>query len=179
MKKYIIAVCVLLVCVICLQSCGYNNIMYDHLSDSENYQSYSGVLESISYVEDAKQPMREDLDAAEFASAETVFLYVVFASPEPLASFWGVPPENIENLVATYTVRLEICAENHNQLMQNGFYNAVKAGDEITVTASNWTYMDGKFYYVIGVACGEQVYLNPTVGLQNVIDMMNQQRGLL
>ena len=59
MKKYIIAVCVLLVCVICLQSCGYNNIMYDHLSDSENYQSYSVVLESISYVESAKQPMRQ------------------------------------------------------------------------------------------------------------------------
>ena len=179
MKKYIIAVCVLLVCVICLQSCGYNNIMYDHLSDSENYQSYSVVLESISYVEGAKQPMREDLDAAEFASAETVYLDVVFASLEPLAPFLGVSPENIENLVATYTVRLEICAENHNQLMQNGFYNAVKAGDEITVTASNWIYMDGKFYYVIGVACGEQVYLNPTVGLQNVIDMMNKQRGLL
>lgn len=179
MKKYIIAVCVLLVCVICLQSCGYNNIMYDHLSDAENYQSYSVILKSISYVEDSKQSAREDLDAAEFALAETVYLDVVFASREQLAPFLGVSPENIPNSVDTYTVRLKICAENHKQLMQNGFYDAVRAGDEITVTASDWIYMDGEFFYVIGVAYGQQTYLDPTVGLQNVVDMMKKQRGLL
>lgn len=179
MKKCILAACALLVCALCLQSCGYNGIMYDHLSDSENYQSYSILLTSISYVEDSKQPAREDIDAAEFASAETVYLYVAFASSEQLAPFLGVSPENIPNPVDTYTVRLTICANNHKQLLQNGFYDAVRAGDEITVTASDWIYMDGEFFYVIGVEQDGTTYLEPTVGLQNVIDMMKNKRSLL
>lgn len=172
MKKYVIAACLLLVCVICLQSCGYNKIMYDHLSDAENYQSYSVLLTSISYVEDSKQPAREDIDAAEFASAENVYLDVVFTTREQLAPFLGVSAKNIPNPVDTYTVRLKICADNHKQLMQNGFYDAVRAGDEITVTTSDWIYMDGEFFYVIGVSHDEQTYLDSKVGLQNVIDMM-------
>ncbi len=172
MKKCILVACALLVCVLCLQSCEYNGIMYNYLSDSENYKSYSVLLTSISYVEDIKQPAREDIDAAEFASAETVYLYVVFASREQLAPFLGVSPENIQNPVDTYTVRLKICANNHKQLLQNGFYDAVRAGDEITVTASDWIYMDGEFFYVIGVEQNGTTYLDQTVGLQNVIDMM-------
>lgn len=103
-----------------------------------------------------------------------MYLYVTFASREALAPFLGVSPESISEPIDAYEVRLRICAENHQMLKQSGFYDDVEAGDEITVTTSDWIYMDGEFFYVIGVSVGDQVYLDPAVGLQNVIDMMRK-----
>lgn len=156
MKKLILSTCVLLVCVICLHACTYNGIMKDHLSDADNYKTYQVVLQKTLY----------------FDSRSEMQLYVTFASREELAPFLGVSPESISEPIDSHEVRLQICAENHQLLKQSGFYDDVEAGDEITVTTSDWIYMDGEFFYVIGVSVGEQVYLDPTVGLQNVIDMM-------
>lgn len=178
MKKSIGIVLLILILTISMSACGYNRIMREHLSDVDNYTEYQVTVVGIACVDEQGNAHKEYTNE-QLASAERVFLDVTFASKAELSPFLGVSEQGIANDPSTYTIRLQINAENHKVLVQNGFYDAVKAGDEITVTASNWIYMDGEFFYVIGVACGEQVYLNPTVGLQNVIGMMKKQRGLL
>lgn len=57
MKIKVLLVILCLLCTLGLSACtGYNNIMYEHLSDIENYKIYEAKIEQIyRYNEETKQ----------------------------------------------------------------------------------------------------------------------------
>ena len=151
----------ILVCL--LSGCGYNPIMYNYLSDRNNYKTHTVQIEKIIYPE-------EDSDKT--------FLWVTFPSYEAVDQFEGYEVDR-EKPLSEYVEVFSLCSENHQLVTENQFYDEISVGDTIEITASAWIYMDGYFYYIIGVQCGEKEYLNPDEGLKNVIRMMNKKRGLI
>ena len=55
----------------------------------------------------------------------------------------------------------------------------IKPGDVIEVVTSNWIYMDGDFFYIIGLSKDNKEYLNKEEGLQNLIAYMDENKSLL
>lgn len=160
-KKAVCMLCLLLTCI--LTGCGYNSIMFDHLSDRNNYETYTVQIEKMIYPD---------------ADTDKAFFWVTFLDYEALDQFMGYEVDR-EKPLSNYVETFSVIAENHRLLSGNQFYEQISVGDTIEITASDWIYMDGYFYYIIGVRCGETEYLNPEDGLKNVIDMMNRERGLI
>lgn len=155
------AIGLLLICF--LTGCGYNPLMYDYLSDRSNYKTYTVQIEKIIYPED---------------DSDKTFLWVTFSSYEEVEQVKGHEVDR-EKPLAEYIEVFSLCPDNHWSVTEKQFYDEISVGDTIEITASAWIYMDGYFYYVIGVRCGEKEYLNPDEGLKNVIKMMNGNRGLI
>ncbi len=151
----------LLICL--LTGCGYNPIMYNHLSDRSNYKTYTVRIEKIIYPG---------------ANSDEAFLWVTFPSYEAVDQFEGYEVDR-EKPLSEYVEVFSLCPENHRSVTESQFYDEISVGDTIDITASDWIYMDGYFYYIIGVRCGEKEYLNPDEELKNVIRMMDKNRSLL
>lgn len=162
MKKIIVCLCVFMVIALCVVSCGYNRIIYDHLTDSGNYGQYNVTVSNILYQD-----------------AENVYLYVVMETKKDLAPFCGVSEGSLDKEVDEYPVRLEIVPENNTILYENGFYDDVKIGCNITVSASSLIYQDGEFFFVSAVSYGDTKYLEQTDGLENIIQFMDDNRSLI
>lgn len=163
MKRLRIYGVILLLCAFILTGCGYNPIMYAHLSDRNNYETYIVQIEKIIYPD---------------ADTDKAFFWVTFPDYEAVDQFEGYEVDR-EKPLSDYVEVFSVPAENHKLLSENLFYEQISVGDTIEITASDWIYMDGYFYYIIGIRCGETEYLNPEVGLRNVIKMMNRKRGLI
>jgi len=155
------SIVLLLICL--LTGCGYNHHMYDYLSDRNNYKTYTVQIEEIIYPD-------EDSDKT--------FLRVTFSSYEEVKQAKGYEADR-EKPLSEYIEVFSLCPENHQSVAENGFYDEISVGDTIEITASAWIYMDGYFYYIIGVRGGEKEYLNPDEGMKNVIEMMNGNRGVI
>lgn len=153
----------LILCVLCLLSftaCGYNNIMYKHLSNIDNYESYTAVIEQIYVVDkDSNRAVEynKNIHGSRYLK-DTVYIDIL--------------PEGIG-----YSVRVEIIPQNSQILFDNGFFDTVEEGITINVQTSLWTYMDGEFNFVIGLSYDDVQYLNSEDGLDNIIKMMDADRS--
>ncbi|MBO5981464.1 MAG: hypothetical protein J6Q24_03345 [Clostridia bacterium] len=153
----------LILCVLCLLSftaCGYNNIMYKHLSNIDNYESYTAVIEQIYVVDkDSNRAVEynKNIHGSRYLK-DTVYIDIL--------------PEGIG-----YSVRVEIIPQNSQILFDNGFFDTVEEGFTINVQTSLWTYMDGEFNFVIGLSYDDVQYLNSEDGLDNIIKMMDADRS--
>ena len=147
-----------------LSSCnGFNTIMRKHLSDPNNYYDYEVVLndyECYSY----------DHKICEIENANRIFFNVTFTENNENTFY--------NNATINHSYRLEVTEDNNKELVKNDFYSSVSAGDTLLITASNWIYMDGNSFYIIELKLGEVCYLDRDTGLNNIIDMMNNNKSI-
>ena len=176
MKKilgYIIFFAILLTC---FSSCsGYNKIMYDHLSDPDNYHAFEAVIVDMCY-QNSNRDIIYDFESTDFLEYETV-IHIEFESYENVSAFLG-RSANTDIPIDDFKVSLEIPIDNSKILYENGFYKDIALGDKINVTSSSWTYMDGDFFYVAHIEHNGVTYLDFEAGLKNIIDMMNKNKSL-
>ena len=164
MKK-IITFLLVFIFTITLSSCsGYNKIMRNHLSDSNSYCEYTVEVQEIAISQ---------------YDSNRLGVFVKFFSKEEYAKFNGVSAENITLAPEDYLIILEIRGDNVKEVCDNGLMEEIQPGDVIEVVASNWIYMDGDFFYIIGLSKDNKEYLNKEEGLQNLIDYMNENKSLL
>lgn len=164
MKKIVISI-VIFILTITLSSCsGYNKIMRNHLSDSSSYCEYIVEVQEIAISQ---------------YDSNRLGVFVKFFSKEEVAKFHGVSAENLTLDPEDYLITLEIIGDNITEVCDNGLMEAIQPGDVIEVVASNWIYMDGDFFYIIGLSKDNKEYLNKDEGLQNLIAYMNENKSLL
>ncbi len=178
MKKIITAI-MLIVLLFTMSACGYNQLMIEHLSNGDNYHDYTVNLHAIVYLTEKdtlRQVYKGDID---LTTAETVMLEVIFTSENDLKSFLGVYGYGITEQWEKYVVALELQPKNVEILCQNGFFNTVQNQEAISVKTSNWIYMDTDFFFVSQISYNSETYLNHDVGLQNIIDMMQQNYSVI
>ncbi len=150
---------------ILLSSCsGYNKIMRNHLSDSNSYCVYIVEVQEITISQ---------------YDSNRLGVFVKFFSKEEVAKFHGVSAENITLAPEDYLIILEIRGDNVKEVCDNGLMEEIQPGDVIEVVASNWIYMDGDFFYIIGLSKDNKEYLNKDEGLQNLIVFLDKNKSLL
>ena len=173
-KALFLSFCLLL--ILSLTACsGYNNIMYKHLSNENNYETYEVAVEKI-YVCNKETQKLEEYD--ESLHDESYLCSTVYFGVSKLDGFDGGEYILGDGTKTEKMVLLEVIAENSKILLENGFYKNFFEGNVIEIQSSNWIYMDANFYYVIGIKYGEKQYLNAEDGLQNIVDMMDKDRSL-
>lgn len=164
MKK-IITFLLVFILSITLSSCyGYNRIMRNHLSDPNSYCEYIVEVQEITISKN---------------NSNKLGIFVKFFSKEEYAKFNGVSAENLTLSPEDYLITLEIIGDNIKEVCDNGLMEEIQPGDIIEVMASNWIYMDGDFFYIIGLSKDNKEYLNKDEGLQNLIDYMNENKSLI
>lgn len=164
MKKIIISILIFLF-TITLSSCsGYNKIMRNHLSDPASYCEYIVEVQEIAVSQYDSNKLR---------------VFVKFFNKEEVAKFNGVSAGNLTLDPEDYLITLEIIGDNVKEVCDNGLMEEIQPGDIIEVMASNWIYMDGKFFYIIGLSKDNKEYLNKDEGLQNLIVYMDENKSLL
>lgn len=162
-KKLIATFCIFSVSL--LTSCsGYNFIMIRHLSNRENYLTYIVTINNISSFN---------------TDSEKVYIDVIFETKEEVADFKGVSPENLLDAPQDYIITVVVNGDNVDELCKTEFKKDVSIGDNVSITVSNWIYMDSNFFYVIGIEMNDVVYLEPKKGLENVIALMESNKSLL
>ena len=164
MKK-IITFLLVFIFTITLSSCsGFNKIMRNYLSDPSSFCEYIVEVQEIAISQ---------------YDSNRLGVFVKFFSKEEYAKFNGVPAENFILSPEDYLITLEIIGYNIKEVCDNGLMEEIKAGDVIEVIASNWIYMDGDFFYIIGLNKDNKEYLNVDEGLQNLITYMNENKSLI
>ena len=164
MKK-IISFLLLIIFTVTLSSCsGYNKKMRNHLSDSASYYEYTVEVQEIAFSQ---------------YDSNKLGVFVKFYTKEEVAKFHGVSAENLTLNPEDYLITLEIIGDNINEACDNGLMEEIQSGDVIEVVASNWIYMDGDFFYIIGLSKDNKEYLNKDEGLQNLISYMDENKSLL
>ena len=178
MKKFIGYVLILTLLLVCISSCsGYNKIMRDHLSNPANYQTFDVVLTDMCYQDPSNHKILRDFDKQDFLNYD-ITIYVTFETIEDISAFLGHSP-NLDIPLEEYEISLHIPRDNSKVLFNNGFYENISSGDKITITSSNWVYMDSDFFYVAQVEYNGVMYLSFDDGLKNITDMMNKNKSLI
>jgi hypothetical protein len=160
MKQKAITLILCILCVFSFTACGYNNIMYKHLSNIDNYKSYTAVIDQIYVVDkDSHRAVKynKNIHGSKYLK-DTVYIDIL--------------PEGIG-----HSVRVEIIPQNSQILFDNGFFDTVEEGITINVQTSLWIYMDGEFNFIIGLSYDDVQYLNSEDGLDNIIKMMDADRS--
>lgn len=161
MKRKIMAVFAVLLCTAMLQGCsGFNAIMFKNLSDRAEYRTDYVYITGI-YTYNTQSRMYEEYNAAD--NPEVMYLRADITNGQ-------YPSEG-------YTY-IEVIPDNIIELAKNDFFVNFEPGAIYSVTWSEYIYMDTDFFYVIGVARDNTVYLDDDIGLQNMVDYMNENRSL-
>jgi len=178
MKKLLLFAVITALILVCFSSCsGYNKVMRDYLSDSENYQTYEVILADIYYRDPVSHEIVRDFENSSFSEHEVTFSINFFENAEDLIPFLGGKIDSDADLDA-YEIHLYILADNNKILYENGFYENISLGEKIKVTTSNWIYMDSEFFYVAQVEYQGSVYLSFEDGLKNIIELMDKNKSL-
>ena len=173
-KVLFLSFCLLL--ILSLTACsGYNNIMYKHLSNENNYETYKVAVEKIYVCNKESQKLEEYNESLHDESYLSSTVYFGVLKLDGFDDGVHVLGDGTET---ERMVFLEVIAENSKILLENGFYKDFSWGSVIEVQSSNWIYMDTSFYYIIGVKYAETEYLNCEYGLKNIVDMMDKDRSL-
>ena len=164
MKKIILFL-LLIIFTVTLSSCsGYNKIMRNHLSNPSSFCEYTVEVQEI---------------AVSQYDSNKLGVFVKFYTKEEVAKFHGVSAENLTLNPEDYLITLEIIGDNVKEVCDNGLMEEIQPGDIIEVVASDWIYMDGDFFYIIGLSKDNKEYLNKDEGLQNLIVYMDENKSLL
>lgn len=171
MKKVLFG---LLAALLLLSSCGYNAIMYDHLSDEANYYTYQvRLLKAYYYDVDAREEISVlppvDIDVTELPEV----LLRVSETLDPSASESSEPENQWDEFSAQLT------KENCQILAENGFFEDIAPEEVFEIRYSPFIYMDGEFFFVAEVVYNGKTYLDFDTGLSNIIKMMDGNRTLL
>ncbi|MBE6958839.1 MAG: hypothetical protein E7447_06800 [Ruminococcaceae bacterium] len=175
MRKHLVSCLVVLLVICLLPGCdGYNDVMFEILSNPVNYTEYEAVLGRILYDngETLQTYLQEDTAIAETTK---VVLEVYLPTNEEAGRFYGEESKPCE----VYPVYLEINESNHRILLKSGFYEAVSKGVKLSLKTSCLIYMDSNFFYICAIAFDGTQYLNESDGLANIIAMMENNRSLL
>ena len=176
-KVSLLSLCLLL--ILSLTACsGYNDIMYDHLSNEKNYERYEVAIENIYLFNQETMKFEEYNDTIHDESHLSTTVYFGVSELDGIDGFDGGEYLLSDGTKTERVVLLEVSAENSKILFENGFYKDFLVGNVVEIQSSDWIYMDTNFYYVIGVKYGETQYLNAEDGLQNIVDMMDKERSL-
>lgn len=175
MKKTILFF-VLITILLVVSSCtGYNKIMYDYLSDSNNYKTYHIEINNFYYFNyddnhleliNFKQNLESKYDKIYFSISE-------------LENFDGGNYLINDEEFSDYMVLLQIEYNNFKILLENNFFADYKLHDSLMVTVSSLIYMDTNFYYISSVTYNNKEYLNSETGLENIIKMMDENRSII
>lgn len=175
MKKKILFF-VLIIILLVVSSCtGYNKIMYDYLSDSNNYKTYHIEINNFYYFNydenhlkliNFKQNLESKYDKIYFSISE-------------LENFDGGNYLINDEELSDYMVLLQIEYNNYKILLENNFFADYKLHDSLMVTVSSLIYMDTNFYYISSVTYNNKEYLNSETGLENIIKMMDENRSII
>lgn len=175
MKKTILFF-VLITILLVVSSCtGYNKIMYDYLSDSNNYKTYHIEINNFYYFNyddnhleliNFKQNLESKYDKIYFSISE-------------LENFDGGNYLINDEEFSDYMVLLQIEYNNYKILLENNFFADYKLHDSLMVTVSSLIYMDTNFYYISSVTYNNKEYLNSETGLENIIKMMDENRSII
>ena len=138
--------------------------MRNHLSDPNSYCEYIVEVQEI---------------AVSQYDSNKLGVFVKFFSKEEYAKFNGVSAESITFNQEDYLITLEIIGDNIKEVYDNGLMEEIQPKDIIEIVASNWIYMDGDFFYIIGLSKDKKEYVNKDEGLQNLIDYMNKNKSLI
>ena len=174
MHKFLVS-CLPVLLVICLLSgCdGYNNVMFEILSNPVNYTEYEVVLGRILYDNGESMQTYLQEDTA-IADTTKVVLEVYLPTNEEAGRFYGEESKPCE----VYPAYLEINEANHKILLKSGFYEAVSKGVKLSLKTSCLIYMDSDFFYICAIAFDGIQYLDETEGLSNIMAMMEKNRSL-
>lgn len=169
----------LLALALLLSSCtGFNPIMRAHLGDPENYRSCCVTLVDAYDTDPQTGERIRDFSSEQSANADIVWI-VQFDSYDDVAAFLGISDADESVPLSDYTFYLQIIAENNRQLWKNGFYEEVPLNQTVEIHASDFIYMDGRFFYIAQVRCSEKEYLDLATGVKNMKRMMNRNKSLL
>lgn len=181
MKKVLMVAVGALLCILLCSSCfffgGYNSLMIDHLSTAENYKSFRANLVNIFYSDPLTHERAEGIPGKDF-TARTIYLNVHFYNYEDLRGFvGGTPREDIP--VEEQLFSLKVTERNCKELIDNGFFEDIRLGEDIEIRASDWIYMDGFFFFIAELKYNDTVYLDLDTGLANMVKMMKRNWTLL
>ena len=177
MKKTISLIVILSLVLISLSSCGYNKIMRDYLSDSDNYRTVNVILDEIIYQDPRTYETINNFDPSKRFDCVAIY-QVSFETIEDVSYFFDFSPDpNVP--LEEYRFTFKVISDNNKVLCENGFYDKISIGDSICIRASNWDYMDGSFDYIAQIEYDGTEYLSFEEGLKNIIDMMNKNKSLL
>ncbi len=178
MKRIISFLLIVTSLCVLLSSCsGYNKVMREHLSNSENYHNYTATLVDMYYEDTSNGEIHRNFDGEDCIDSD-VTIIVTFETAEHVSAFLGGTP-NTEKSLEDYKFSLRINSANNKILFENGFYENVSLGDKINIISSNWIYMDNDFFYVAQIECDGVIYLNFEDGLKNITEMINESKSIL
>ncbi len=175
MKKILIFL-MLIISLLGISSCtGYNKIMYDYLSDSNNYKTYLIEVNNFYYF-NYDNNHYEPINFEE--KLESKYDQIYFSISE-LVNFDGGNYLINDKELSEYMVLLQITYNNYEILLENNFFEDYKMCDSLKVNVSNLIYMDTNFYYISSVSYNNKEYLNNETGLKNIIEMMDENRSII
>lgn len=141
---------------------GYNSIMYKFLSNADNYTSINLTYKRAYYY---NQSIYEQVNI----DGKTV-------QNDILGNIYLECYKNNSDSGQATQVKFEIFPLNNDILIQNNFYNDIAEDAEITVRATQWIYMDNKFYFIAEIEYANKCYLNFEQGLENIISVMDNKK---
>ncbi len=179
MKKTIIFFMMILICVLLYSCNGYNNLMYDHLSDLNNYISVTGTIENIVFFDADWNELNWDLSDDDIPDLyEHLCIYIKFYSEDDYLQFTGTSniPENFE--YQSVSIMFDMIKTNIEILNENSFFKESMIDEEVSIVTSNWIYMDTNFFQIVGLSFEEISYLDPEEGLNNYSTYMEDNSSL-
>lgn len=138
---------------------GFNSIMRNHLSDESNYKIMELIFSEAEYF---------DYDSKEWKTIQNP-VSSKFENNDFITFVFILRDNTIESV-------LKILTANFNILVDNGFFDEIEKGTEITIRASNFIYMDNDFYYIAGIEFQGRTYLSFEQGLQNIVEYMDRHK---
>jgi peroxiredoxin family protein len=177
MKKIITIVYTLIMTIMLVSCNGYNKIMYDHLGDIENYIEVTGILQEIYYWSGSNKTTWDESTEAMTNNNSKLYASLQFDEEEYM-KFCGCSGMSDEFDYTTNYVIFEIIPDNVSTIIVNEFFESVSYGDFITITTSNFIYMDTNFFIIIELIHDESIYLPLDTGLSNFVSYMEENRSL-
>lgn len=176
--KNCISVLLCLLCIISMTACtGYNGTMFDHLGNRSNYEPYTVKIVEIVYYDGQRQVTLTDTSDEAFQASDVCFTVVLTDENDRNAFHSSASQADLP--LSEFKIRFDLAQANHQLLLNSGFYDDYTLGEPVELCASNWSHMDGFFYYIIGVHYNDTEYLNADDGLENVINEMNENKSLI
>ncbi len=174
-KKIKAMICCFIVIILFSSCAGYNKIMFEHLSNLENYKLYEVKIDEI-YFQSKETGRRQKYEKN--LCEESVLQGTMYLTGLEIDEAYG--RFNIQvngNKVEEPLAFLEIEESNSQILFERNFYFDFAINDTVKIYASNFVYMDTDFFYVIAVEYNGAIYLEKEEGLENIIKKMEANRS--
>lgn len=163
----------ILLLVLVLTGCGYNSILYKHLSNKDNYIYYEVTVKEFYYFNGNHYQVINPLAQNDYE------FEIIYFSVSEIDGFRGDQYLTDEGKLSDMMLLLSINYDNYKVLLDNGFFNDYVLNDTIGINLSNTRYMDAHYYYIASISYNGKQYLTIEEGLNNIIKMMDDNRSLI